>query len=157
MDKKSGFTLLEVMIVIAIFGLLTAIAIPNYIIYRNNRQVALSARAVYDALQLAKTRAIRDNTTVNVQFTPGSGKAGKYRVFVDLDGNGSFSPGDTEIASGSMAPGVALQRVSFAGISDSARFNSIGLTTGANGTVVVGNGNRTIKIIVNSAGGIRMD
>jgi len=33
--KKNGFTLIEMMIVIAIIGLLAAIAIPNFISYRN--------------------------------------------------------------------------------------------------------------------------
>ena len=33
--ERSGFTMLELMIVIAIIGLLAAIAIPNFIAYRN--------------------------------------------------------------------------------------------------------------------------
>ena len=38
-SRKSGFTLVEIMIVVAIIGLLAAIAIPNFIKARENAQV----------------------------------------------------------------------------------------------------------------------
>jgi prepilin-type N-terminal cleavage/methylation domain-containing protein len=37
-SRKSGFTLVEIMIVVAIIGLLAAIAIPNFIKARENSQ-----------------------------------------------------------------------------------------------------------------------
>ena len=40
---KKGFTLVEIMIVVAIIGLLTAIAIPAFIQYRNDTRAGLCA------------------------------------------------------------------------------------------------------------------
>ena len=48
--NKKGFTLIELMIVIAIIGILAAIAVPNFIAYRNK---AFCSRAESDANNIA--------------------------------------------------------------------------------------------------------
>jgi type IV pilus assembly protein PilA len=50
LNNKKGFTLIELMIVIAIIGILAAIAIPNFIAYRNK---SFCSRAETDANNVA--------------------------------------------------------------------------------------------------------
>ena len=45
-DYSRGFTLIEIMIVIAIIGTLSALALPNYLKYKNNARVAAASADV---------------------------------------------------------------------------------------------------------------
>ena len=63
LNNKKGFTLIELMIVIAIIGILAAIAIPNFIAYRNK---SFCSRAESDANNIAAALADYFSIPTNV-------------------------------------------------------------------------------------------
>lgn len=72
--NQAGFTLMELMVVVGIIGILTAIALPNYFAYRNK---AFCAKAESDANNIASDVveyfAIPTHTTIataDITFNP---------------------------------------------------------------------------------------
>jgi len=161
MGDKKGFTLIELMTVIAILAILSAVALPNYIRHRNNQQVIRAARQIYSTLQSAKMAAIKDNTTVFIDFVVGSGSAGTFRAFEDLNDNNTFDSGtDRVVDEGRMPPDVTMADAGFSGDKQVA-FDAMGAPRKPGGaldfgSVEVKNGIRCREINVTSTGIIRI-
>ncbi len=83
MQKDTGFTLLELMVVIAMVAILTAIAIPNTISWRNNAKLNGDVLNFRGDLEMAKLRAIKENDDVAVLFN-----ANGYEIFIDNGDDG---------------------------------------------------------------------
>jgi type IV fimbrial biogenesis protein FimT len=59
-----GFTIIEMVIVLAIIGLLLVMALPGYKNWIQSSQVRTAAESVQNGLQLARAEAVRQNTRV---------------------------------------------------------------------------------------------
>ncbi len=68
-SRKAGFTLVEIMIVVAIIGLLAAIAIPNFIRARTTSQANACVNNLrqMDGAKQQWALELRQTSTVNVQ------------------------------------------------------------------------------------------
>lgn len=69
MRRQSGFTLMELLIVIAIIGILTGIAVPNFLGYLPKYRLKSAMDDLFTNLQLAKMTAVRNAADCTVSFT----------------------------------------------------------------------------------------
>jgi len=65
---ERGFSLVEMLIVVAIVAVMAAVALPNIGQYIRNYRVKGAAQAVAGELQSARSRAIMSNTNLGVSF-----------------------------------------------------------------------------------------
>jgi prepilin-type N-terminal cleavage/methylation domain-containing protein len=63
-----GFTLLEVLIIAVIIGILSAIAVPNWLGFFNRQQLNAANNKVYQAMRQAQSRAMQERETWQASF-----------------------------------------------------------------------------------------
>lgn len=66
--RRQGVTLVEVMIVIAIIAVMSALALPNFREYFENQRLKQAARSVADAFSMARNEAIRTGRNHVIYF-----------------------------------------------------------------------------------------
>jgi len=176
-----GFTLVELMITLAVLGMLIMIALPNMGTWLQNTQIRTSAEAMQAGLQLARAEALKRNTTVRFQLVNSLTSScalttsGRNWVVSLADPSGLCNMD----ASDTVAPQIIQKRSSAEGSPNavvtatggsSVVFNGLGrpaagslteinVTNPNNGACKTAAGNepmRCLRIAVNAGGAVRM-
>jgi type IV fimbrial biogenesis protein FimT len=71
--KQAGFSLVEMMIAVAVIGILAAVSIPSYRTWIENTKVRTATESILNGIQLARSEALARNTPV--RFTLGANSA----------------------------------------------------------------------------------
>jgi prepilin-type N-terminal cleavage/methylation domain-containing protein len=154
MSRNKGFTLIELMIVIAIFGVLSAIITPSFLSWRDRSMVRGDATELRAVFESAKLRAIKHNTNAVVTFPD----TNSYQAFVDPNDNGVRDVDEDLIVTRTLSPGVTMTTITFVG--NDMAFNSRGMANGPNSTgrvVLTSPGGISYEVVVSSFGRVRLD
>ncbi|MGZ8934442.1 MAG: GspH/FimT family pseudopilin [Methylobacter sp.] len=156
--RNSGFTLLELMLVIAIIAILAALAVPSFSTTLAKQRTTGAAEAVLADLRWARAEAIKRNRNVRVTFTNGS--AWHYTIHADPAGSNT----QLKTVDGSDFPSITLATASFDNSVAYTTFestrgtslNSVGSLSSNEGTVTITSNNFSVSVIVSPLGSARI-
>lgn len=182
-NASAGFTIIELMITLAVLGVLITLGLPSMSAWLQNTQIRGGAEGMISGLQLARAEALRRNASVRFQLvtdlTGGCALSdtGKSWVVSQTDPTAlcDLSPSDT------VAPQIVQKKGASEGSPNAAVtatggnvavFNGLGRLTGAGNITQIdikntqggdcqkadgtGGPMRCLRIMVSTGGGIRM-
>jgi prepilin-type N-terminal cleavage/methylation domain-containing protein len=163
MRKQIGLTLVELIITLAIAGILIVGAIPSFAIMLDNSRGFDQANAYFNALSFARGQAVNLGqrvTVCNLSDVDGVTCTNEWykgaAVFIDFDGDGILDGSEQVLR---RVPGLAANDTHSIN-RDRVTFNAEGMAiSGSNGTFAIcpsGNVEIARKITISSSGRVRV-
>ena len=91
--KLHGFTLIELMVIIAIAGVLLSLAAPGFISFQRNSELTSLANKMFGSINSARSEAMKSGRNAFVVPNDSSSWSTGWFVYVDMNSNNSFDEG----------------------------------------------------------------
>ena len=157
MKRNAGFTLIEMMVIVAVFAVMAAVAIPTFISLLPGMRLNGSARDIFMVMSQTRMQAVSKNTIGVVKFSPSNNSFTAWLDDGPAGNNWSLDSTDTLIKSGSTETGVSISDTTIP--SHTFGYNSRGLpasTPGAYDITLTNSKGETQKVEINAFGTVKM-
>jgi len=94
---SSGFTLIELMVTLALIGVLMMVAVPSFTKYQRNAELTSLANSLLASINAAKGEAIKRGMNAMIVPKDGANWSSGWVVFVDVDRSGAYLATSTDI------------------------------------------------------------
>lgn len=139
--RQRGFTLVEMMVVVALIALVVGVALPNLWRSAVRAEMMSQVAMIQQSVAVSRIFAIKNSSQVALQLLPDDAPIAKYDIhaWVDANANGAFDAGEEQVGRWSMSGEITINTE--AGNSNHTLHSLAGTALGvvflANGTAIV--------------------
>jgi len=162
MRTTLGFSLVELVVAVALIAILAVLGVPSYKEWIENTRIRSAAESIQNGLQMARAEAVRRNTKVHFVFAENSAwSVGCEVVKGDLDGDG-ISDCPEVIESRKQSDGSSASVIVQTDPADKTKviFDSFGRTSTSFTSVQISSStlsaSRALRVTVGVGGNVRM-